>query len=189
MKKHHYLFKIFAAFSLIAASSVVSNAQNPFGEVYSLPTGEADTDEYFAATGVAYGEVKLMGELQIVALTNAQDIVRQKMKHAYKGMILTYANTVSADSGTRMFTNMERGGGHVIDAIVNDTNATGAPKFSAVDDDGNVYCYIGVRVSKREVIDKIARYMSEDEELKNHFKEEQFRNSMERTFREYRENN
>lgn len=189
MKKHHYLFKIFAAFSLIAASSAVSNAQNPFGEVYSLPTGEADTDEYFAATGVAYGRVEQMGELQIVALTNAQNIVRQKMKHAYKGMVRTYANTVGDDSGTKIFTYMEHGGEQVIDAIVNDTNATGAPKFSAVDNKGNVYCYIGVRVSKKEAIDKIARYMSENEELKNHFREEQFRNSMDRTFREYRENN
>lgn len=188
MKKHHYLFKIFAAFSLIAASNVVSNAQNPFGEVYPLPTGEADTDEYFAATGVAYGDVEKMGELQLAALANAQDIVRQKMKHAYKGMIRNYANTISTDSGTRIFTYMEHGGEQVIDAIVNDTNATGAPKFSAKDVKNNVYCYIGVRVSKREVIDKIARYMSEYEELKNHFKEEQFRNSMDRTFREYREN-
>lgn len=166
-----------------------SNAQgSPFGEVYEAPAAEYDTDDYFGATGIAYGPKANMDILQLNALTNAQNAVRQKMKHSYKGMVSDYANTVSNNAGTDIQSKVERGGDQIIDAIVNDTRASKGPMFTAVDDKGNVTCFIGIRVSKKDVAEKIADYVSEDEELKIRFKEDEFRKRIKDAFKDYKEN-
>lgn len=161
---------------------------NPFGDVYEVPAAEHDTDDYFGATGIAYGNAANMDILQLDALTNAQNAVRQKMKHAYKGLISDYANSMNSGSGYGVESKVERGGDQVIDVIVNDTQATKGPMFSSVDDKGNVTCYVGIRVSKKVVAEAISDYLSEDQELKLRFDEEQFRKRMDETFRKYKEN-
>jgi hypothetical protein len=160
---------------------------NPFGQTYDLPTFEADTEEFFAATGIAEGAKSRMGVLQQAALANAQDLIRQKMKHAYKGMVSGYANYMGINTSTTAKTKMEQGGDQIIDAIINDTQAKSV-KFSGVDEKGNVTCYVAVRISKKETADKIAKGLSEDEELKLRFQEEKYRKYMRERFKEYKEN-
>ena len=160
---------------------------NPFGQTYDLPTFEADTEEFFAATGIAEGAKARMGVLQQAALANAQDLIRQKMKHAYKGMVSGYANYMGINTSTTAKTKMEQGGDQIIDAIINDTQAKSV-KFSGVDEKGNVTCYVAVRISKKETADKIAKGLSEDEELKLRFQEEKYRKYMRERFKEYKEN-
>ena len=132
---------------------------NPFGDVYEAPAAENDTEDYFGATGIASGPQARMGELQLAALTNAQNMIRQKMKHAYKGAVDDYMNSIGNNSGTDIEAKIERGGTQLIDVIVNDTQASKGPVFSAVDDKGNVNCFIGIRISKKAVADKIADYV------------------------------
>lgn len=171
-----------------ATTAANSRSASPFGDVYEVPAAENDTEEYFGATGIASGSKAQMGELQLVALTNAQNIIRQKMKHAYKGAVDDYMNSVSNNAGTDIESKIERGGTQLIDVVVNNTQASKGPMFSAVDEKGNVTCYIGIRVSKKEMADKIADYVSEDEELKIRFKEDQFRQHMKDSFKEFKEN-
>ncbi len=128
-----------------------------------------------------------MDILQLNALTNAQNAVRQKMKHSYKGLVSDYANSVSNNAGTDIQSKVERGGNQIIDAIVNETQASKGPMFSPVDEKGNVTCFIGIRVYKNVVADKIADFVSEDEELKIRFKEEEFRKRIQEAFKEYKE--
>ena len=160
----------------------------PFGDVYEVPAAEHDTDDYFGATGIASGPKARMDVLQMAALTNAQNIVRQKMQHAYKGAIDDYSSYIGNNAGADAVNKVERAGTQIIDAIVNDTQATKGPMFSAVDEKGNVTCYVGIRVSKKAIAEKITDYVSEDEELKIRFKEDQFRQKMEENFKKFKEN-
>ena len=157
-----------------------------------MPAAEYDTDEYFGATGIATGPATRQDVLQSAALTNAQNLVRQKMKHAYQGMIDDYSNYVGTSAGTNAETKIERGGTQIIDAVVNETRATKVV-FSGIDDKGNMTCYTGIRVSKKELAEKITEQVteavSEDEELKVRFKEEEFRKSMDERFKKFKENN
>ncbi|MCM1151958.1 MAG: hypothetical protein NC209_04875 [Alistipes sp.] len=171
-------------------ATVASNTRpgSPFGDVYEVPAAEHDTDDYFGATGIATGPKARMDVLQMSALTNAQNIVRQKMQHAYKGAIDDYSSYIGNNAGSDAVNKVERAGTQIIDAIVNDTQATKGPMFSAVDEKGNVTCYVGIRVSKKVIAEKIADYVSEEEELKIRFKEEQFRQKMEENFKKFKEN-
>jgi hypothetical protein len=168
-------------------SNRVNNAGSPFGDVYESPCTELDSETEFAATGIASGSRNLMGELQGLALANAQGIARQKMQHAYKGAIDDYTNSVGTNTGRDIETKLERGGTQIIDRIVNDTRATCGPKFSSVDDKGNVTCYVGIRISKKQLAEAIANQVSEDEEMKIRFKEQDFRKRMEESFNKFKE--
>lgn len=171
-------------------ATVTNNTRpgSPFGDVYEVPAAEHDTDDYFGATGIASGPKARMDVLQMAALTNAQNIVRQKMQHAYKGAINDYSSYIGNNAGADAVNKVERAGTQIIDAIVNDTQATKGPMFSAVDEKGNVTCYVGIRVSKKAIAEKITDYVSEDEELKIRFKEDQFRQKMEENFKKFKEN-
>lgn len=172
--------------------NAMSNANNsrsasPFGDVYEVPAAENDTEEYFGATGIASGSKARMGDLQLDALSNAQNMIRQKMKHAYKGAVDDYMVRFGNNAGSDIQSKLERGGTQIIDAIVNDTQASKGPLFSNVDEKGNVTCYIGIRISKKVIADKVADYVSEDEELKIRFQEDQFRKRMKESFKEFKE--
>ncbi len=169
-------------------ASTANRSVSPIGDVYEVPAAENDTEDYFGATGIASGPKARMGELQLLALTNAQNIIRQKMQHAYKGAVDDYMNSVGNNAGTDIEAKIERGGTQIIDVIVNDTQASKGPLFSSVDEKGNVTCYIGIRISKKTIAEKIADYVSEDEELKIRFKEDQFRQRMKESFKEFKEN-
>ena len=165
-----------------------TQAVNPFASgAYSAPGFEPDTDEYFAGWGTANGPQTRMDVLQLSALTNAQNAVRQKLKHAYKGMVSDYSNYIGNNSGSDAQIHVERAGDQIIDAVVNDTQAK-TLNFSGVDDKGHLNCYIGIRIYKKQLADKIADMVSEDEELKIRFKESEFRKFMQEKFKEYKEN-
>lgn len=155
------------------------NRHSPFGDVYEAPCAEADSPEYFAATGIAVGAKARMGDLQKMALANAQQVIRQKMEHAYKGAIDDYMNSVGTNAGTDIESKLEAGGTQIMDLIVEETVATCGPKYSSVDEQGNVTCFVGIRIPKRAlaetIVDNVKDNVSEDEELKIRFKEDEFR--------------
>ena len=163
-------------------------AGSPFGEVFEAPCADRDTPEYFVGLGISNGSRSRMDVLQTAALTNAQNIARQKMQHAYKGMISDYSNYIGNNAGSDAEAKVERAGNQIIDRIVNDTEAWCGPKFSGVDEKGSVSCYIGIRISKRQVADAIADYVSKDDELKIRFNEQEFRKRMDEEFRKFKEN-
>lgn len=174
----------------VQTTTIADNKRSasPFGDVFEVPAAENDTDEYFGATGIATGPKARMGDLQLDALSNAQNMIRQKMQHAYKGAVDDYMVRFGNNAGSDIQSKLERGGTQIIDVIVNDTQASKGPYFSNVDEKGNVTCYIGIRISKKTIADKIADYVSEDEELKIRFQEEQFRQRMKESFKEFKAN-
>jgi hypothetical protein len=160
---------------------------NPFGgETYSMPTFEPDTEDFFAASGIAEGPRQRMDVLQQEALTNAQNVIRQKMKHAYQGMISDYSNYMGINANSDAAIKVERGGNQIIDVVVNETMARDV-KFSGVDDKGHVTCFVGIRIYKKSIADKIADQISKDDELKLRFNEDQYRKYMQEKFKEYKE--
>ena len=165
--------------TVVAYAPVAQQSNNPFGDVYEAPCAEFDTPEYFAATGIAVGAKARMADLQRLALANAQQIIRQKMEHAYKGAISDYLNSVGTNAGTDIENKLEAGGDQIMDLIVNETNATCGPKYSAVDEKGNMTCFIGIRIPKKAlaetIVENVVDNVSDDEELKIRFKEDEFR--------------
>ena len=200
MKKIFLLTAIITSLGIASCGSFKQTAQNtiganqeistnPFGKTYEAPiTGYTTNEEVFGALGIAYGSRYRIAELQSLAITNAQNQIRQQMAHAYKGAITDYINQVGNNNGTDIESHIERAGTQLIDAMVNEVKNSSEPKFSGIDEKGNMTVYIGIRISKKEFTQRIVDNVSEDEELKIRFKEDQFRKSMEKEFETYKEN-
>lgn len=167
-------------------------SSSPFGEVYSLPCEVYDTNDEFAATGIYRGSSYQKGECQLNALENAKQLVYAKYHHAYTGMISNYSSTFGNNQGNDIATKLQRAGDQVINAMLNDIQAC-CVKFSAVQGDGHIECYVGIKVPKQalaaQVAQTVADVLTPEEKIAINFEEDQYRKQMEQRFTEYKAQN
>lgn len=198
--KKTFLFLILTASILVFNVSCGSQKQvpqqktsgNPFGDVYEAPCTVYDTNEEFAATGIYRGSMYQKGEVHKFALQNAQSIVRMKIKHAYKGMVSEYTSSIGNNAGNDIETKITSAGDQIIDTVVNNTSEC-CIKYSAVADDGQIECYVAIKIAKNDLSEKIAKEisnkLSDDEKMRINFNESQYREQMEKRFEQYKEEN
>ncbi len=193
MKKIMFTMAIvaFALVSCGSSKSTASNnppAQSPFGEVFEAPCTVYDTPEEFAATGIYRGSMNQKGEVHKYALQNAQAIVRQKIQHAYKGMLSDFSQSVGNNQGNDIITKVTQAGDQIIDAVVNNTSEC-CLRWGSVGADGHVECYVAIRISKADLSQKVAKEvenkLSDEEKMRIGFEESQYRQRMNEAFKEY----
>lgn len=195
MKTRTFIYAVCLMTTVLAScgskKQVVKNESNaPFGEVYSMPCEIHDTKEKFAATGIYKGSSNQKGECHLNAIANAKAIIREKYHHAYKGMISDYSSTIGNNRGNDISTKLERAGDVVIEAVLNDAYEV-CSKFSGVQDDGMIECYVSIEIYKDELADKVskqvANVLTDDEKLKINFQEEEYRKRMEERMMNYKD--
>ena len=173
-----------------AAVQAQAQSTAPFGEVYSMPCEVYDTPEEFAATGIYRGSSYQKGECQLNALENAKQIVYSKYHHSYNGMISNYSSSFGTNRGNDIKAKLQRAGDAVIEATLNDIQAC-CVKFSGVQEDGMIECYVAIKVPKQalaaEVAKTVADVLSPEEQEEINFEEYQYRKLMEQRFNEYKE--
>ncbi len=125
-------------------------------EFIEPPCTMYDTPDIFAGSSSASGSAMQEAVVRRAALTNAQNIARQKMKHAYQGMVSDYFNLIGNNTGNTARSNIEGAGDQIIDVVVNDTHEKCIRRSKNVDDKGNITYYIGIEINKKELINKIA---------------------------------
>lgn len=165
---------------------------NPFGETFTLPCEIYDTPTEFAATGVYRGSSYQKGECILNALENAKQQVYAKYHHSYKGMISNYSSTIGNNRGNDIATKLERAGDQVMDVILNDAMAV-CQKFSAVQADGMIECYVAIKIPKGEIAEKVARkvadVLTDEEKEEIGFQEYNYRKQMEERMKNYKAEN
>ncbi len=163
---------------------------NPFGDTFEAPCTVYDTPEYFAATGIFRGSSRQLGEVQKGALLNAQELVRLKMQHAYKGMVSEYSSNIGDNNGNDIERKMTSAGDRMIDAIINETSQS-CTKYGPVEEDGHITCYTAIEISKTETAKKVAsavqNMLSDEEKMRINFNEDQYRQQMEKRFEEFKD--
>jgi hypothetical protein len=191
MKNNYFLI---ACMTIVAATTMPLKvqAQNPFGEeFYELPCMLYDSDDVFAGTSMAIGFPDEADVVRRAALTNAQNIVRQKMEHAYEGMVTDFMSLIGGDGSSRAASTVEAAGSQMIKTLVKDTKEK-CIKTSPVNDKGKITIFVGIEINKRElaakvadkVEEKAAEVLQDDKELAIRFKESNFRERMEQKFKE-----
>lgn len=173
---------MFITTSCGSKKQVVQKSKSPFGEVYSMPCEAHDTKEKYAATGIFRGSSYQKGECHRNAIANAKAIIREKYHSVYKGMISEYSSNAGNNSGNDIATKIERAGDEVVEAVLNDAYEV-CSKFSAVDDDGMVECYVAIEIEKGELAAKVAKgvsnVLSDKEKEEINFNEFTYRKQME----------
>ncbi len=165
--------------------------KNPFGETYEAPCQVYDTPKEFAATGIFRGSSHQRGEVQKNALLAAQELIRLKMQHAYKGMVSEYSSSIGNNKGNDIERKMTSAGDRIIDKIINET-AQSCVRWSGVEDDGHMTCYTAIQIPKGEVVAEITKEvadkLTQEEKDRIGFNEQEYRKDMTKRFEEYKEN-
>ena len=144
MKKIFYLL-------LAVSVTLVSYGQNKKDFVIlELPCTIYDTDDYLTATGIAYGLKDSIASLKTQALINAQTEIHLKMSHVYKGLVESYS-IQSNDSEPK--SKIEIAGSSFMELQVGESEVV-CLKFSDIDKDGKISCFIAIRVKKQRQIEK-----------------------------------
>lgn len=150
-----------------------------FNESWELPCQMYDDDDYFATVGMATGSMDQKAELQKTALANAQDICRQKVKQEYWD--LEEEN-------------------QIVDTFINNAQAK-CVKYSNIMEDGKIEVYVGIKVPKRELAEKIVNEVLIEKEEKSsspnlvaekepiYFDDAKYRERMEKRFQEFQKEN
>ncbi len=173
-----------------AQEAALAANKAPFGEVYSMPCEVYDTPEEFAATGIYRGSSMQKGECQFYALQNAKELVYAKYHHTYEGMMSNYGSSFGNNRGNDIKTKMQRAGDAVVHAVLNDIQAT-CTKYSAVQEDGMIECYVAIKVSKQQLAEKVSAAVEDvltpEEKEEINFEEYQYRKLMEDRMKAYKE--
>ena len=173
------------------AASNNANVRSPFGQTFEMPCTIFDTKEDFAATGVYRGSYKKKDELQINALLKAKELIINKAKGVYSGMVSTYGQAHGNNNGNDVADKMNRALDFILDGMLNDAN-TVCLKWGEIESDGNMECYMAIQISKQELAQKtaqkVAENLTDDEKLRIDFQEKQFREEMEKRLQQYKEN-
>lgn len=187
------ILMIVCLFASCGSKQVVAQSkqtQNPFGETFEAPCQVYDTKQDFAASTSFRGSSMQRNEVQKNALLAAQDLIRLKMQHAYKGMVSEYSASVGNNRGNDVERKMTSAGDRIIDAIINETMQS-CVRWSGIYDDGDIECYIAIEISKEETARRISQevkeHLTQDEKDRIGFNEEQYREKMQQRFEEYQE--
>ncbi len=174
----------------VSQNNSQKSGSNPFGATYEMPCQVYDTPQEFAATSSYRGSKNKMDEVHWNALRQAQNLIKVKMQRAYEGMFSEYANSYGNNKGNDIEDKMERACDNALSGILNNTSEF-CTRWGEVDEDGHLYCFIGIKISKDELASKSAqevkKLLTEEEKIKIDFKEEEFRQKLDGRFEKFKE--
>lgn len=176
MKIRYYLFAMaLLAITLTGCKSTTVTTQEQLGnKEIELPCGgfDRDTEEYF--TGMGIGENVNMQNARLAALNAAKQMVNAKLGGMAKGLSSDYSRTMAGsaqqDDVQRV---VERDITQVIDRMLNDAEQTCEKMYQTPN--GTYQSHIAIRISKKELAQKMATALSEDPKLETLFNRDQFR--------------
>lgn len=164
--------------------------KNPDGETWESPCQVYDTPKEFAATGIFRGSSHQRGEVQKGALLAAQELIRLKMQHAYKGMVSEYSSSVGNNKGNDIERKMTSAGDRIIDKIINETGQS-CVRWSGIEDDGHITCYTAIQIPKGEVAAEISKEvadkLTQEEKDRIGFNAQEYHKEMDKRFEQYKE--
>jgi hypothetical protein len=144
-----------------------------------------DTDEYF--TGMGVGENVNMQNARLAALNAAKSMINAKIGGLAKGLATDYVRTQSGaaqqDDVQRI---AEREVTAVIERMLNDAEQVCEKMYQTPN--GTYQSHIAIRISKKELANKMATALSDDQKLEGMFHRDQFRKWADEYLKKYGSN-
>ena len=161
------------------------NKENYNTEIRESKVGEDpctlyDTPEWYTAFAPKEGR-RGDAKLPIELLRLCQQQLYQKIGGAYKSVTRDYFDQMDIDAKSSAGAHIESAGEKVVEKVLNDVMEY-CRKTSDPDERGNIIMYMSIRISKKEIVDKIVNELSKDKESRIRFNEEKFRESAFKAF-------
>lgn len=162
-------------------------AQTPPGRTeIELPCVDEsmDTDDYFKAMGTATNVN--MQNARSAAFDAAKSMLNKRLGGFVTGLSTDYSRTVAGDAQVdKVQRMMESEMYAVVERMLNDASKTCEKMYQ--NQSGNYESYIAIQVSKKEMINKMADRLTNNQELEIEFNRDQFRKFAEQKMKELKE--
>lgn len=153
---------------------------NPYADLIDSGVEDYDTDEYYTATGVAFGSRKSEATIRIKSLQNAQTQLRMKIKSVIvDGLMTDFSKSYQSNDDIDDVAKIAQYAELEIEKEIRETRATKV-RATPVDEKGDIGIYTVTRIYKTDLAKKIVERVSEDKKIKIDFGEEQLRTLMEK---------
>ena len=149
-----------------------------------LPCEFYDDDEWFYAFGARRFDLNRISTTPAALLRSTQRQLRDKLAGAYKQALRDYFDQMDTEEGSYEREHIESAGDMVINQLVNETREVCRERSKYPDAEGKYTMYMAVKVSKKEIVERVVNTISEDQQLKVRFNEKQFRDSAFKVFEE-----
>lgn len=152
---------------------------NSYADLIDSGVEDYDTDEYYTATGVAFGARKSEATIRIKSLQNAQTQLRMKIKSVIvDGLMTDFSKSYQSNDDIDDVAKIAQYAELEIEKEIRETRATKV-RATPVDEKGDIGIYTVTRIYKTDLAKKIVERVSEDKKIKIDFGEEQLRKLME----------
>lgn len=143
-----------------------------------------DNEEYFKALGI--GENLNQQNARSAAFDAAKSMLNKRLGGFVTGLSTDYSRTVAGDARMDKVQRMMEGEMYqVVEKMLNDAAKT-CEKMTKTTS-GSYKSYIAIQVSKKELVNKMADKLTENQELEIEFNRDQFRKFAEKKMKELEE--
>lgn len=150
-----------------------------------MPCQSYDDADWFYATGARRFEMNRINTTPAALLRSTQRQLLDKLKGAYKQVTRDYFDQMDTEEGSYEREHIESAGEKVINQLVNETHEVCRKQTAYPDAEGKYTMYMSIRVSKKEIVEKVVDEISEDQQLKVRFNEKKFREDAFKVFEEF----
>jgi hypothetical protein len=187
--KTNAFFKLTAVMAVIAMTVIscgtskktVQTAQTLPVETYTPPCWQPDDADFYRGTVSRRASVNSMNTLATACLRAARQNLQQKIKGTLKQVTRDYFDQMDVDEGSTVASHIESASDYIVDQYMNDMLET-CRQVTLPDAQGMVTMYISVEISKKDLVDNLAKGLSTDEQTKLRFDEKTFRDDAMKVF-------
>jgi hypothetical protein len=146
-----------------------------------VPCWQPDNDEWYTGTAARRSSVNRMNTLGTTTLRAARVDLQQKIKGSLKQVTRNYLDQMDIDENSSEAAHIEGAGDYVVNQMLNDMLET-CREVTSPDAQGMIIMYVGVKISKKAVVDNLVKGLSQDEKTKLRFDEKTFRDDAFKVF-------
>lgn len=152
---------------------------------YQVPCWHADDDEYYYASASRRRGYNQQNTLATATSRAANQQMQQKIMSALKQVTRDYFDQMDINEKSDEASHIESAAERIVDTYLNDVMEY-CREQTRPDGEGMVIMYIGIKVSKKGLVDALSNGLSKDEKLGVRFNEHQFREDAWKVFKEDR---
>lgn len=141
---------------------------------YQVPCWQADDEDYYYASASRRRGYNQQNTLATATLRAANQQMQQKIMSAFKQVTRDYFDQMDINEKSDEAMHIESAGERVINTYLNDVMEY-CREQTRPDDEGMIIMYIGIKVSKKGLVDALSRGLSQDQQLRLRFNEQKFR--------------
>lgn len=154
--------------------------------VAEMPCQTYDDADWFYATGVKRFKASQTNLTPTTLLRSTRQQLLQKLAGKYQQVVDDYFDQMETEDGEYARQHIESAGRQVMQQLINETYEVCRKQTQIPDEEGYYTMYMSIKVSKKEIVEKVVDKLGEEQEMKVRFNEKQFRDS---AFKVFEENN